>query len=119
MKTLDGGNKKIKPPRIHNILQLFRKLPEKTQQEIRDFPSIQEMVSFYSMEMFPLYIPKDKNKKPISDVLERQIYKISDAFEKWRYSYENGALQFEESTALALIEAVKSITDNAQKRAVA
>ncbi len=119
LKTLDSGNEKIKPPRVHNILQLFMKLPEEVQQEIRDFSSIQEIVAFYSMEMFPLYITKDQNKKPITDTLEQQIYKISDAFEKWRYSYENGTLQFEESTALALIEAVKSITSNAQKRAVA
>ncbi len=71
------------------------------------------------MDKFPLYIPQDKGKQPITDVLEQQIHKISDAFEKWRYSYEYGALTYEESTALALIKAVKSAANNARKRSAA
>ncbi len=103
----------------HNVLELFRRLPEETQQEIRHYPSIQKIIAFYSMQMFPLYLPQDKDKQPITDIFEQQIYKISDAFEKWRYSYENGTLKFEESTVLALIEAVKAAADKVRKRLAA
>lgn len=103
----------------HDILELFRALPEGAQQEIRSYYSIQKIVSFRSLEMFPLYIPQDKKKQPITDTLEQQIYKISDAFQKWRYSHENGTLNYEESTALALIEAAKSAADNARRRLTA
>ncbi len=102
----------------HNILELFRKLPEENQQEIRNYPAIQKRVAFYSMQT-PFYIPQDKNKKPVTDVLEQQIYKISDAFQKWRYSYESKALNYEESTALALVEAAKSTADNARRQSAA
>lgn len=98
----------------HNILELFRGLPEETQQEIRLYPSIQNLTAFYAMQMFALYVPQDKNKQPISDILEQQIYKISDAFQRWRYSYENGTLTYEDSIALALIEAAKSAANNAR-----
>jgi len=107
---------KGKAPRGHNILELFRKLPEETQQQIRNYPSVQKLVAFYSMQRFPIYVPTDKNKRKITDILEQQIYKISDAFEKWRYSYESGTLNYEIGTALALIEAVKVTADNARRR---
>lgn len=102
----------------HNILALFRKLPEETQQEIRNYPSIQELVSFYSMRT-PLYIPQDRSRQSITDTFEQQIYKISDAFQKWRYSYENGTLNYEVGTALALIEAAKSAAANARRQSAA
>lgn len=82
--------------RGHNILELFRRLPEEAQQEIRSHSSIQKIIAFHSMEIFPLYIPQDKNRQPITDILEQKIYKISDAFQKWRYSYEYGTLNYEE-----------------------
>lgn len=119
LKARESNEKDVKAPRGHNILELFRKLPSETQQEIRNYPAIRELIAFYAMEKFPLYIPQDKDKQPITDVLEQQIHKISDAFEKWRYSYENGALTYEESTALALIEAIKSATNNARKQLAA
>lgn len=103
----------------HNILELFRNLPEEKQKEIRSYPAIQKIVAYYSMKLFPLYTPQDKNKKPITDILEQQIYKISDAFQKWRYSYENGTLNYEKGIALALIEAAKSAADNARRRSAA
>lgn len=103
----------------HNILELFRKLPEESRQDIRSYPSIQKIIAFRSMERFPFYIPQDKNKQPITDILEQQIYKISDAFEKWRYSYENGTLTYEDSIALALIEAARSAADNARRQPAA
>lgn len=103
----------------HNILELFRKLPEKKQQEIRSYPAIQKITAHYSAELFPLYIPEDKDGQPITDVLDQQIYKISDAFQKWRYSYENGCLSFEEGTALALIDAAKLAASNARKQLAA
>lgn len=115
LKARDSDEEKIKAPRGHNILELFRELPEEARQEIRNYPAIQELVAFYSMELFPLYIPQDKQKQPIKDALEQQIYKISDAFEKWRYSYENRALNYEEGTALRLIEAVKAVADKARR----
>lgn len=117
--TLSAKNNEEKPcpPHGHNILELFRGLPPKAQQEIRDYPAIQKLVAFYSMRT-PLYIPQDKAKQPIIDTFEQQIYKISDAFEKWRYSYEKGTLNYEESTAMALIEAFKSVSDNTRKHAV-
>jgi hypothetical protein len=114
----EKDKKKVKAPRGHNILELFRKLPLESQQEIRNYPAIQKLVSFYSMQT-PFYIPQDRNKQPITDVLEQEIYKISDSFQKWRYSYESKALQYEESTALTLIEAIKFTADNARKKLAA
>lgn len=119
LKARDSNGKDVKAPRFHNILELFRQLPLEAQQEIRNYPAIQKLVAFYTMEKFPLYISQGKDKQPITDVFEQQIYKISDAFENWRYSYENGALTYEESTALALIEAVKSASNNARRQSAA
>lgn len=111
LKAQKRTDKKVKAPRGHNILELFRKLPLEAQKEIRNYPSIQELVAFYSMQT-PLYIPQDRKKQPVNDILEQQIFKISDAFQRWRYSYESKVLNYEESTALALIEAIKSTADN-------
>ena len=108
-----------KMPRGHNILELYRELPEEIKQEIKNSPSIKKVISFYSGQKFPLYIPQDKNKKPITDILEQQIYKISDGFVRWRYSHENPNLLYEEGTALAFVEAVKSTTNKVRKRATA
>jgi hypothetical protein len=118
LRNKKGNKKKIKAPRGHNILELFRKLPPESQQEIRNYPAIQKLVAFYSTQT-PFYIPTDKDKHPITDTFEQQIFKISDAFEKWRYSYESGALKYEVSMALDFIEAVKSVTDNARRRSTA
>jgi len=110
---------KGKAPRGHNILKLFRDLDEGIQEEIRYHASIQKILAFHSTQMFPLYIPKDKNKHPITDIFEQQIHKISDAFVKWRYSHESGTLRYDESFALAFIEAVKSAAGNARRRQAA
>jgi hypothetical protein len=44
-----------------------------------------------------------------------QIGAISDGFEKWRYSYESAALQYDTSFALAFIESIKSAADEVRK----
>lgn len=98
----------------HNILELFRKLPEHTQQEIKNYPTIQNLVDFNSVQT-PFYMTHNKNMQPITDNLEQQIYKISDAFQKWRYSYENNTLNYEESIALGLIEAAQAVSDKVRR----
>lgn len=118
LKAKNKNEKRVKAPHGHNILELFRKLPSEAQQEIREYPAIQKLIAFYSMQT-PFYIPQDKNEQPITDIFEQQIYKISDAFQKWRYSYENGTLNYEESTALALIEAAKSAAHSARRQSAA
>ena len=40
-----------------------------------------------------------------------QIKKISDGFEKWRYSYESTTLQYDSFFSLALIEAFKAVAN--------
>lgn len=107
-------------PRGHNILELFRMLPKGIQEEIRNYFSIQNVINFYSMQKFSLYTPTDKSKRPITDALELKIYSISEAFEKWRYSYESmfpdsdkgNSLKYDIGFALAFIEAVKSVADS-------
>ena len=103
-------NKKI--PRGHNILELFKKLPLEAQQKIRNYPDIQKLIAFYSKNKFLLYIPQNKDKKPITDVLEQQIHKISDLFQNWRYSYESNTLYYSSSFTLTFIEAIKATADN-------
>lgn len=108
---------KLKVPRGrngHNILELFRELPIEVQEEIRQHSSIKKVTNFYSMQA-PIYIPQDKDEKPIDDIFEQQLYKISNSFEKWRYSYESATLQYEVSFALDFIKAVKSVADSKRK----
>ena len=78
-------------PRGHNILSLFRKLPEQIQQEVFSFRSISE----YGWS-FPEF--------------EKQIEAISNSFEKWRYSYEVTTVRYNSYFALVFIEAIKSAT---------
>lgn len=114
IKENKGDKDKIKAPRGHNILELFRKLPKNVQQEIRRYPDIKALIDFYSLQT-PLYIPQDRKKQPVTDTLEQEIFKISDAFQKWRYAYESRSLHYEKSTALILIEAIRSVSDNERK----
>ncbi|WP_417455296.1 HEPN domain-containing protein [Kiloniella sp.] len=115
-------------PRGHNILELYRELPDGIKQEIRSFPAVQKGISFYSMQLsrryvsedknkqlFTMHVPEDKNEQPITDILEQQIYKISDAFVTWRYAHEKSNLRYDEGFALAFIEAVVSTTNKVRK----
>lgn len=83
-------------PRGHNILTLFRKLPERTQQKIFSHPSIAE----YGWS-FPEF--------------EKQIAAISEGFEKWRYSHELTTVRYNSYFALVFIEAVKSAAADARR----
>jgi hypothetical protein len=84
-------------PRGHNILALFKKLPEKIQQEVFSFRSISE----YGWS-FPEF--------------EKQIEAISDSFEKWRYAYEVTTIRYNSYFALVFIEAIKSATASERSR---
>ena len=76
-------------PRGHNILTLFKNLPERVQQKIFSHPSVTKYGWVFAE-------------------FEKQIEAISDGFEKWRYSHEFTTLQYNTYFALVFIEAVKS-----------
>ncbi|MFZ2541070.1 MAG: HEPN domain-containing protein [Gallionella sp.] len=82
---------KHETPRGHDILTLFRDLPEQTQQKIFSHPSITN----YGWS-FPEF--------------EKQIGYISDGFAKWRYSHEFTTLQYNSYFALVFIDAVKFVS---------
>lgn len=86
-----------KPPRGHNILELYRRLPKQVQQEIYIHPSIAN----YG------WSPSE---------FERQITAISDGFEKWRYAHEFGTVGYNSYFALVFIEAMKSAIAAARTR---
>lgn len=44
------------------------------------------------------------------DRFKDQIKEISNSFVKWRYSYEYGTLKYDESFALAFVEALKDVS---------
>ena len=79
------------PPRGHNILNLFKELPEWAQREIFHHPSIAQY-------------------RWGSTEFEEQLRRISDGFERWRYAYESASLRYESYFALVLIEATRSVT---------
>lgn len=79
-----------KAPRGHNILTLFRKLPERAQQQIFKYPSVSKYGWSFSE-------------------FEREIAAVSDGFEKWRYSHESRAIRYNIYFALVFIEAVKFV----------
>lgn len=79
-----------KAPLGHNILTLFRKLPERVQQQIFKHPSVAEYGWSFAE-------------------LEREIEAISDGFQKWRYSHEFTPIQYNCYFALAFIEAIRYV----------
>lgn len=108
---------KIKAPRSHKILKLYQGLPEHIKQEVFSHDSISEnpfvgQGSVFSIKKF------NKSYSAYDGFIER-IEEISNGFEKWRYSYESAALNYEEWFALAFIEAVKSAADNARIQSAA
>lgn len=108
---------KIKPPRSHKILELYKGLPEQIQQKIFSHDSISgnpfvARGNIFSPEIFT-------SAYSAYDGFIDQIKAISDGFEKWRYSYESTTLHYEEWFALAFIEAVKSTAEAIRARSAA
>ncbi len=99
-----------KAPRGHNIKKLFEKLPSKTKQEIFGHKSISQNPFMIRGNIFsPRYYSRGYTAY---DRFIDRMKAISNGFEKWRYSYEGGTLNYDSSFALALIEAVISAADN-------
>ena len=78
-------------PRGHNILNLFKGLPEWAQRGIFNHRSIAQY-GWGTTEF------------------EDQLRNISDGFERWRYAYESTSLRYNSYFALVLIEATRSVT---------
>lgn len=93
-------------PRGHNILKLFKELPEKIQQEIFAYDAISQNPFFTRGNI--LSTKRFASDFSAYDGFLEQIELISDGFEKWRYSYESGSLHYDISFALAFIESIKS-----------
>jgi hypothetical protein len=103
----------IKPPHSHKILRLFEGLPECVRQQIFAHDSISQNQFTTRGNIF------SPRKLSAYEGFISQIEAISDAFEKWRYSYESTTLRYESWFALAFIEAVRSATDNIRVQSAA
>lgn len=77
-------------PRGHNILTLFKGLPEWARRDVFHHRSIAQ----YGWTVAEF---------------EVRLKAISDGFEKWRYAYESTTLRYDSYFALALIEATKAV----------
>lgn len=84
-------------PRGHNILNLFKKLPNQSQQELFNHPAIVK----YGWNF---------------DKFEQMIDSISDSFEKWRYSYESQSLTYNSYFASVFVKAIKESISLFQNR---
>ena len=84
-------------PRGHNILALFRKLPNQIQEELFNYPEVEK----YGWDF---------------DKFEQMICTISDSFEKWRYSYESKSLKYNTYFALVFVEAIRNSIDSRRHR---
>lgn len=102
-----------KVPRGHNILKLFKQLPEQIQQEIFAHDSISQNPFITRGDIFST--KRFTSDYSAYDGFIDQIKAISDGFVKWRYSYESIALHYDASFALALIEAIKSATGEVRR----
>lgn len=100
---------KDKVPKGHNILKLYEELPEDIRQEIFTHKEISQNPFNTRGDIFSIR-KFDRSYTPYERFLD-QLKAISDGFIKWRYSYENGSLQYDVGFALSFIEAVKSTTD--------
>ena len=87
-------------PRAHNILALFKGLPERTQQEVFTYHSIAKYGWNFSE-------------------FKKEIRAISDGFEKWRYSYEVTTVRYNNYFALVFMEALKSAAASERSRSTA
>lgn len=104
---------KGKVPHGHNILKLFEKLPEQTQQKIFSHDSISQNPFFTRGDIFST--KRFTSDYSAYDGFIDRIKAISDGFEKWRYSYESTALHYDTSFAEALIESIKSVAGEVRK----
>jgi HEPN domain-containing protein len=105
--TLNG-----KVLRGHNILKLYEKLPDKIRQDIFNHEAISENPFHIRGDIFSIR-KFDSSYTPYERFLD-QVKAISNAFVEWRYSYERASLDYDESLALALIKAIKSVADSIQ-----
>ena len=104
---------KSKAPREHNILKLFKKLPEHIQQEIFAYDAISQNPFFTRGNIFSTK-RFSSDYSPYDGFIDK-IQEISNGFEKWRYSYESAALHYDISFALAFIESIKSAAGEVSK----
>jgi HEPN domain-containing protein len=77
-------------PRGHNIVKLFRDLPDTVQKEVAAHQSI----THYGWS---------------DEQLDLELHSISDGFEKWRYAYESTSLRYNSYFAEVLIEASRFV----------
>jgi hypothetical protein len=99
---------KGKAPREHNILKLFKELPEQVRHEIFSHDSISQNPFFTRGNV--MLTKRFASDFSAYDGFLEQIELISDGFEKWRYSYESKALRYDTSFALALIESIQTVS---------
>lgn len=100
-------------PKGHNICNLFEKLPP----EIREKVFAHKAISVNPfMTRGDTFIIRDPSQVYTAyDGFIDQMKRISDGFEKWRYSYESGNLKYDSYFALAFIEAVAATADNIEQ----
>jgi hypothetical protein len=106
-----------KVPHGHDILKLFKQLPEKIKKEIFNHDEICKNPFIIRGSIFSV----KKYHKDYSDYdgFLDTIKTISDAFVQWRYSYERGAVNYDTSFAIAFIKAITSITNKIREKEVA
>ncbi len=98
---------KLKPPRSHKILKLYDDLPEDIKQKIFAHSSLQQVPW---STLTSLVIPQEPQSD--YDIFIRELGAISDGFEKWRYAYEAGNLNYQSWFAEAFIEAVRAVAQD-------
>ena len=101
-------NLKPKKP-THNILDLYNELPEETKYNIFSHKVFSQRLPI--LRSSTLACVTHSASSSDFDIFIQHLGTISDAFEKWRYSYEHSTLHYNEWFALDFIEAVKSTTD--------
>ncbi len=108
-----------KPPKGHKIIKLFEGLPESVRQYIFTHEAISQTPFHIRGDLFS---PKSFSSEytPYERFCD-QVKAISDAFVQWRYSYEQktNALRYDSSFVLALIEALKTVSDKIRSRPAA
>jgi len=106
---------KIGPPRGHdghNILTLFKGLPEKIQHEIFSHGIISSQHPW--VVVGNIFSPKRfTSEYGISDAFMDEIAAISSGFTDWRYSYEGkrASHQYNSEFAESFIKALKSVSN--------
>ena len=106
----------IKAPRVHEILKLYKKLPDQTRTDIYNHPAINENPFATQGSIFePNRIPGTSQGY---DGFLHHIETMNKAFVEWRYSYDKGSLNYEEWFALAFIEAIKATADKARNATI-